>query len=184
MKKLIFLLTLFFFLSGCVKSIEIQEAVTIEDLVHYNCELEKCYIAHYYESNIPNNENRSFMIKTDSKEVHVISYKVTTGVSPLDIKLYEGATVSNEGTLVTSYNLNRNSVISSSTLIYYNPTITSYGNIIDRSLVTGTKTEAGNDNQIIHLILKPDTYYLLNVDNRANSNGEALFKFIWYEVDN
>lgn len=115
---------------------------------------------------------------------HFRTMSISIDGGPFDIDFYEATTTSFNGTLVTSYNNNRNSTNTASLLIYDAPTITTVGTLLEPVLVPSTKqagaigTDASNE-----WILKQDTKYMIRVTNNKSGAGtsNAAINMFWYE---
>ena len=115
---------------------------------------------------------------------HFRKITITSDGGPLDVDFYEGATVSNNGSLVTSYNNNRNSDNPAGLLVYDAPTITDDGTNLEPIMIPGTKqagslgSEGSNE-----WILKVSTNYLIRITNNTTGAGASNFtvNMYWYE---
>ena len=89
--------------------------------------------------------------------------------------LYEFPTVSVEGTVIPSFNRNRNFADASTLSIFNSPTITGLGNIIHPEEHFGSGQTTGGANRAMEeMILKPNTYYLANLVSEAANNDANL----------
>jgi len=182
MKKII-LLSIFFFsilISGCTSVSVSPEKIINENILHKQCEENKCFIASYHYSGVNIGDNVSLLIQTDGKEVHLIDYLGTTELNPSQILFYENPTISNKGDLVNSYDLQRNNPQNSTAEVYSNPTISNFGTLINQNYLFGDRKRTEGFSEINHFILKSNTTYLLTFVSEQNSN-EVLLKFRWYE---
>ena len=188
--KLIFLSIIMLFLSGC-SSVAVNNnplnsdstAVLIESMNHQYEELGKVYSISKYES-INNNNNYTILFKTDDKQVHLTNYAVIVDAVPVQLILYEGMSISNNGTSIDTQNQNRNNLTSSTTLVYSNPTIIDKGTMIKQYLMVGSKNVGGYTDSEFHLILKPNTYYGFSIVNNAGGSIESVTNIEWYEIIN
>jgi hypothetical protein len=103
---------------------------------------------------------------------------------PCDLKVYEGATTSADGTTITAFNLNRISSITPDLVGTHTPTVTGVGTLIhDRYVAT-----AGKDTGLVAVtageewILQPDTKYLIRLTNNTGSILDLGFEMSWYEL--
>ncbi len=96
-------------------------------------------------------------------------------------ELYEGTTVSDNGTALTSFNNNRNSATAATTLAYHTPTVTGVGTRIAGS-ITGSRRRVGGDIRSEgELILDQANTYLLRITNNTTSSNWMDYHFVWYE---
>jgi len=103
-----------------------------------------------------------------------------------NIKVYEGATASNNGTAITVFNRNRNSATNSTTLLYHTPTVAggAEGMNIANYKIGSSRAVGGNEGSRLEIILKRNTKYLIRITNdTANANWFA-FLADWYEHTN
>ena len=107
-----------------------------------------------------------------------------TGIVTVD--MFEGATLSDDGTAVTRLNRNRNSDIVSTTLAYHTPSITTTGTkIVSKFLGSeGFRSDigesfAGSD----HFLLKQNTKYILRLTAVTN-NIKCSIGGDWLEIIN
>lgn len=115
---------------------------------------------------------------------HFRNITVTADGGPFDIELFEDTVVSANGALITSYNNNRNSILTPSLTVYDGPTITSDGTLLETTLVTGTK-QAGSfgTNASNEWDLKPSSNYMIRITNNTAGGGTTRFaiNMFWYE---
>jgi hypothetical protein len=98
------------------------------------------------------------------------------------VEIYEGATLSNNGTALTTYNRDRNSATVGSTLFYHTPTVTATGTLILGSIhPVGTDALSLMSDYDHHLILKANTKYLIRMASTSGSNSYTML-YDWYEV--
>lgn len=98
-----------------------------------------------------------------------------------NLVLYEGTTVSDNGSAVSITNHNRQSINVPKTKAYSGPTVTDEGTqLLELHFGSGQQTggHSMHDNEII---LAKDTNYLLRVTSEANSN-DIGFQSHWYEL--
>ncbi len=121
--------------------------------------------------------------------------KFTTAITsaPCTIELFEGATITAPGTLVDTFNANRNSTNTASTLIYANPTISADGTRIDVVLLPEIATGGGGGpgggtggsqgpDVGEEWILKPATDYIIRLTNNSGASCDANCHMFWYEL--
>jgi len=112
---------------------------------------------------------------------HLIIDFRTTGEA--NWTLYEFPTITVEGTVIPSFNRNRNFADASTLSIFNSPTITGLGNIIHPNEHFGSgQTTGGNNRAMEETILKPNTYYLANLVSEA-ANNDANSEFNYYLSD-
>lgn len=119
-----------------------------------------------------------------TERIHMV-ISVGTTASNLTVELFEGATVSANGTLENTRNRNRNFSDTPSALIYEGPTVTTTGDAILRQVVgsdEGKTSALSRDNE--ELVFKQNTIYLLRITERDTSETVANLDFDFYQVNN
>ena len=113
---------------------------------------------------------------------HLRSYHGVGTGGPLRIRLFEGVTISADGTPIAAHNMNRNSSNTSDLKAFDEPTITGEGEEMEIHLApTGHKEGGLTDTVPVEWIFKPDTNYLIRLTNGNAQAIEALLEAFWYE---
>lgn len=131
-----------------------------------------------------NAATKKFLITVPNSAVftHMIPAKVrATGEA--NIAIYEGPTVSNEGTPVTMLNRNRNSSNVNATLLKEDPTADPNGTLIYVEHFGSGQKSQGESRGESEFILKTNTKYLIIITSEAASN-DISFLIDWYEHAN
>lgn len=120
---------------------------------------------------------------------HLREFAVYAGRGDIDVMVYEGTTVSNDGTGVSLVNMNRNSSNVSQSQFFHTPTVTDPGSIIKRVWLPPTSTGTGlSASGIIRSfegsewILKPATNYLFRATNNSGATIALQMFGILYEL--
>lgn len=96
------------------------------------------------------------------------------------VSIYEGTTVSNAGTAITSYNRNRSVAGSASSTVHHTPTVSAAGTeILPSFLLSGSTT--GPIAVVGSWLLKADTKYLIRLTNNGASAAAVGIFIEWYE---
>jgi hypothetical protein len=113
---------------------------------------------------------------------HLRSYEVTTTDSPTTIRLFEGATVSADGSAVTARNRNRNESDVNGISVFSQPTVTNEGTRLETDFIPTSGNKAGGNVGSFYeeFILKPSTNYLIKITNGSNNTVDAYFNAFWY----
>jgi len=101
------------------------------------------------------------------------------------ITVYEGATVSGNGTSISIVNSNRNNSNPGTLAIYATPTVTGNGTIIYRLLIPGSglaPSSGAVEGSEDEFILKQNTNYIVGVHNYGSLTGIHVIDFKWYEI--
>jgi hypothetical protein len=137
-----------------------------------------------YTNTVVSSALTRYFIKTGNPlSMHVI-FRVLAD-SRCDIKMYEGSTVSADGTAQTAFRLNRESTKDIQAQIFLNPTVSNIGTLIyDGYNGGGGQGSGAFGGSLAHddaeWIFKQDENYIIEV-----SDGSALdhfFEMEWYEV--
>lgn len=109
--------------------------------------------------------------------VQFVDFQLAASAGPMDIYVYEGATVTTTGSAIPAYNQNRVIGDSASTGFYGAPSVSSAGTEILYNLLPG----ANNNGQYLagvdqaYMVLKPSTNYLFRAVNNAATSATAAF---------
>jgi len=100
-----------------------------------------------------------------------------------ELIIFEGTTVSANGTPITPVNLNRMSALASTALFNDGPTVTGDGTEIKHRVLTGDKEDEGVSSVGAVLIMAPNTFYLMRTTNRSGGVARIATSFGYYEPD-
>jgi hypothetical protein len=124
------------------------------------------------------------LIKVGANEPHVIFSAAAGGDA--EITIFEGTTVSADGTSVPAGNRNRNSAITPVTTVFQGPTVTGDGNEIAKVLLpggTGGNASGGGTESPTEFILKTSENYLIRIKNISGGVKPFSATMDWYEPD-
>jgi hypothetical protein len=121
---------------------------------------------------------------------HFQRLQLTVGRGDVDIDMYEGTTTSADGTVVGSFNVNRNSTNTASTVTSHTPTITGDGTQIHTQWLAPTATGVGGsvpagivgETNGEEWVLKPNTKYLIRVTNNSGATINFRYEMLFYEI--
>lgn len=99
-------------------------------------------------------------------------------------EMFEGTTVSANGSEYSSVNRNRNSTNEALMKVYSGPTVTADGSIILTSKVGVAKKYGGQVRSENEFVLKNNTNYMLRVTNLASGDNIINGLVSWYEHPN
>lgn len=120
---------------------------------------------------------------------HMTQFSFQLEKGDVDILTYEGVTTSADGTPITTFNRNRNSLNEAETLMFGGPTVTDLGTEIHDRFVPPTGSGVGSSAGTLapnfgeEWILKPDTKYLIRLTNNSGSAIRLAGEVLWYEAD-
>ena len=115
---------------------------------------------------------------------HFRRFQLIMDSGPFEIELFEGATYSDPGTLITPTNNNRNSGHVPTMLVYQAPTLTADGDRIDYTYASGTKQSGALGAQgLDEWILKQSQAYMIRITNNTSGAGTSTggVNLFWYE---
>lgn len=122
--------------------------------------------------------------RTGAIPVHFHGFEIKATQGVFTMELIELPTVSNVGTPITPYNLNRAST-NTSQMKVYSGAITSGGTVIYTDKILdiggGAHTQGGNAGVISEWVLKPNSDYIITLTNNATSSTEWVGAFYFYE---
>ena len=133
---------------------------------------------------VASGNTRDHIIQTNGKITHLISYTVSSDVAPGEVSLYEDASVSVEGTPAAIRNMNRNQQgkVTPTTKMFNNPTITDAGELLEATVISGTKQSGGAGEGVVsEWVLKPATNYLLRYINKSTGAADISTRMMFYE---
>lgn len=120
---------------------------------------------------------------------HFHRLRLSVGSGPVDINVYEGATITGVGTAMAMNNTNRNSTLTPNTLIYHTPTNSDLGTEIHTQWIPPTGAGVGmrdvgfaNAESGEEWLLKPNTDYLIRITNLSGAAIDFLIEMLWYEL--
>ena len=95
--------------------------------------------------------------------------------------LYEDVVTSDDGTLITTYNRNRNSTIPPVTTWYHTPTITTPGSCIWCKRVGSGKDSFGTRTGVGEFLFKKNTKYNIKFTKKVAGTHYIDYSYGWYE---
>lgn len=118
---------------------------------------------------------------TAGKEIHMWEFNIESTQGSADIYLYEGGTVTVNGTALTPRNHNRYGTDSLGMVFYTGSTVTVDGTQLQRMMITAGKQSGGNQASD-ETILKDNTVYLVKYVNNSASNDKIEFHFNFLDI--
>lgn len=99
------------------------------------------------------------------------------------LQIYEGTTVSSNGTSLTTFNHERNSGNSATGLAFHTPTVTTVGTVCYPSIYSPAGIKMSAENRSEHeYVAKQNTKYLFRFTNDTGATANINFFFDWYEL--
>ena len=127
------------------------------------------------------------MLVTGAKFVHMSNNFIRGNTSPVLVNFYENTVTSANGIEVQPTAKNRINVAVPTAKLYAAPTITSLGTLLNADKIVagsgGDHKAGGAQEQAGEWLLKPNTKYLFEVINQANSAFDYVGGLTWAETD-
>lgn len=114
----------------------------------------------------------------DGTLIELFPYLIDTYGSDVQVEVFEGTTVSANGTAADLTNKNRLTPVVAKTQTFTGPTVTSDGTLIATFSVSAT---ASSKDIRDSFILQADTNYLIRITNGDSANGATVFTNIIVE---
>jgi len=131
-----------------------------------------------------------YLIIVGDEEAHLDDIVIGAGRGDIDILMYEGTTVSANGSALTPFNQNRESANTPNSAVYTGPTVTGVGTLIHTAWLPPTGTGTGlSANGVAgpsngeEWMLAPNTNYLIRITNNSGATIAYRYEFRWYELD-
>lgn len=126
-------------------------------------------------------------LTNSAKTVHFRPALLYSTESLAIAKLYEGATVTG-GTQVTVLNHNRKADDTSDVIVMSEPIVTDEGTRLPLTVFGGAygsnqARSGGEGSAEEEYILKPDTQYLISIENLGSADTDIIIVPFWYEVE-
>ena len=104
----------------------------------------------------------------------------------IDYYIYENPTLTNDGTAISTFDMNRVTANTANVLVYHTPTITNVGTMIDNGMI-GTSgflfDSGGSVSQMEDWILKGNESYLIGANNNDAGAKDFVIQLVWYEEE-
>lgn len=138
-------------------------------------------ITNKYE-NLANGQNELILIETNNQTIKLLNYILATDSGQDEFFIYESPTITDNGVSLTLINRNRNSNTSPEFQAYINTTVSDYGTLLElRYLSSGTKTYSLLQNEEVDLIFKPNTFYLLRIQNNGGGAEDVYSNILFLQ---
>ena len=124
------------------------------------------------------------LVRTGDRYPHMIFAGSCGGNA--EANLFEGTVASNNGTAMTSNNVNRNGIMTPSVQVSHTPTVTGAGFELHNTLMpggSGPHAGGGSGRSESEWVLAPNTNYLVEIINRSGNAAPASIMCHWYEEE-
>jgi len=102
----------------------------------------------------------------------------------IDYYVYENPTLTNDGTAISVFDMNRSTANTSNVLAYHTPTISNVGTMIDNGMIgtSGFLADSGGSvSQMADWIFKADESYLVGANNNDAAAKDIVIQLVWAE---
>ena len=138
---------------------------------------------------LANTASHEILVKVPASTYpHLHKHVTYVGAGDVDLDIFEGTTVSADGTAITSHITNRNSSNTPGTLFYHTPTVTDDGTLIHDQWVPPTSSGTGGSHDGADAstgeewLLAPSTNYLIRITNNSGDTIRVWEEILWYEI--
>lgn len=158
------------------------------DYVNFINQEGRLFEVDYQHQDIDNNESRDILVRTSGRGTMIRLVSIVGNRTPWEMRLFEGATVSADGTTLTPTNRNRLSTFQEQVFFGFEPTVTDDGTEISFQAVPDATGNGGYESlqgnrEGADWILLPNTDYLFRITNIAGSaNVEFSVVLVFYET--
>jgi len=163
---------------------ELTPSLTVITVPHNRVHVGDMYSASHYFASIESAANAEILVKVGSnKELHFL-FSIGAGAEAV-VYIFEDPTITDDGTILSIHNMNRNSSNTSDANAYYNPTTSADGTQLCVGLLPGAEKKNDMGGTIRHdteWILDENTNYLIRVTNNGQGAEAVAIQLEWYEV--
>lgn len=129
-------------------------------------------------------ETQYFMFTTPNTDIDIHAKASIAASVEFEVYLMESCTLSDNGSLVTTYNANRKSTETPGVLAYAAPTVSAEGTHIWVAKLGEGKRSSGISPQTNYeLVAKNNTNYVFKMVKKSASAAYVDFDFHWYETE-
>lgn len=163
----------------------IMNATVATDVLHFRIHSGDAFVFEHVDTALGNNGSIDILVSTGAARfLHLVFLATCGGVGR--VQMYEGASVSANGTELTPTNRNRSSSNGASFSAYHTPTVDTEGTSLIDAIIPGGGPSASSSGDTIggdraEFILKQSTLYLLRLTNISGSAKAASLSVDVYE---
>lgn len=156
------------------------------DVAHYEIHYGKMFHAEYADAAVADDGTVDVLLTVPEGTYPHTIFEVAVG-GQSEVTLYESPIVSNTGTTIVPYNMNRPMTTTIATVgITHSPAITATGDytLVHRIIPGGATVQTrvgGQSSKGVEWIFKPGTYYLLRITNTSGGAVPVSVMWEWYE---
>lgn len=159
--------------------------VTI-DPVHHHVHEGRLFSTTHIKEALGASNSTYMLLRAGANNVPHFEFTVNTaGAARID--MFEGPTLTDDGTPLTEVNHDRSSSNTSDVSVFSEPTVSADGTLLltDRvpSGVAGAKAGLGNVSGRAEWLLAPSTDYLIKITNQGNTAATVAASAVWYEEE-
>ncbi|KKK71598.1 hypothetical protein LCGC14_2912300 [marine sediment metagenome] len=163
---------------------EITPSLTIITIPHNRIHVGDMYSASHLFIDVASTADAEILVKVGSNKFLHFIFSVSAGAEAY-VYFFENPTITDDGTTVNIYNMNRRSSNTSDITVYQNPTIGAVGTQLSTDLLPGAVKKmdvGGNIRQDTEWVLKENNNYLIRATNNGAGAESVAIQLEWYEV--
>ena len=159
---------------------DIGSALVTIDFPHHEVHEGSFFTTSYYFGSVANNATFIMLLLTGAKYDHIV-WGIACG-GDCEVEIVAEPVVTNVGTSIAVYNMNRGSLNAPLTAAWHTPTIAG-GVTLEHFLIpggSGPQSPGGIARAGAEWIIKPNTYYAVRGTNRSGNSQLASIVMQWY----
>lgn len=134
-------------------------------------------------NNVANAADFDILLKNPANNESHFRFNYSVGGAPMTIRVFENPTITDDGTGLTVFNVDRNSVTPNNMTLFSGPTLSDDGTEIECLLIAGARQEGGTgDTSLIEWELKANEDYVIRITNNAGGAQDVCHNLFWYET--
>jgi hypothetical protein len=158
---------------------DVTGAIETIDYPHHEAHEGNLFLV-WHKADVTGGGTMTILVKVPAGVTAHTIFSVITE-SETDLGLYEGPTVSNDGTSLTAYNHKRSSTDTGDVTAFHTPTVSVNGTQIDGRHWGSGRGVGGEGRSSEEWLLAPSTNYLVIMTNATAQNNYISFWANWYE---
>jgi len=170
-------------LAGDVALVTSTGALHVSDVSSQQIYDGRIYISTHIEDSVANGASHDHLIRVGTF-VPIVNVTSSAG-GDAELYIFESPSISATGTIISSYNKNRNYSDTPTMDVYEDPTVTDTGTQLSEIFVpggTGANSVGGTGTLQGEIILEANTDYLIRATNTAASAQDISITTLWYEA--
>ena len=155
--------------------------ITSARAVHWRIRESKEWLGGYCWSGVEDAASVYLHIKVGAKSAHGVGSMSSDGKS--QVFLYESPTTTDDGTGLSEFCMNRETVVAPTVTLFRDPTVSADGTELECGVTgqAGKFTAGGGTISGAYWLLKPNTNYLIKVTNDSGGVAGIAIHYEWHE---